>query len=88
MCHKKRKLKFPRWKHCLETARIENKINHLENNNIDADSLKEFIKSEKTWKVLKLQKRFKREGHNVFTEEINNTDLNSYDDRKFNQLIR
>ena len=29
-CTRKRKLKFQDYKNCLETAQIENKINHLE----------------------------------------------------------
>ena len=36
----KRKLKFQEYKNCLEAAQIENKINHLEQNKIDVDSLK------------------------------------------------
>ena len=47
-CVIKRKNKFQDYKNCLEVAQIENKINHLEKNKIDADSLnenqKEFIK--------------------------------------------
>ena len=39
MCPK-RKLKFQDYKSCLEAVRSENKINHLEKNKIDADSLK------------------------------------------------
>ena len=45
-------------KNCLEGAQIENKINHLEKNKIDADSLKEdqkeFIKNNK--RILKKRK--------------------------------
>ena len=45
----KRKLKFEDYKNCLEATQIENKINHLEENKIDEDSLKEdhkeFIKT-------------------------------------------
>ena len=37
----KRKLKFEDYKNCLGAAQIENKINHLEKNKIDVDSLKE-----------------------------------------------
>ena len=40
-CVRKRKLKFEGYKNCLEGVQIENKINHLEKNKIDADSLKE-----------------------------------------------
>ena len=34
-CVIKRKLKFQDYKNCLEAAQIENKISHLEKNNID-----------------------------------------------------
>ena len=49
MCVIKRKLKFEDYKNCLEATHIENKINNLEQNKTDVDSLKEnnkeFIKS-------------------------------------------
>ena len=35
----KRKLKFENYKHCLEATQLQNKINHLEKNEIDVDSL-------------------------------------------------
>ena len=38
-CIIKRKLKFQDYENCLEAAQIENKINHLEKNKIQADSL-------------------------------------------------
>ena len=41
----KRKLKFQHYKNCLDAAQIENKINHLEKNNINVDSLEEFMKN-------------------------------------------
>ena len=66
-CVIKRKLKFQDYKNCLEAAEIENKINHLEKNKFDVDSLKEFIKNNKT--NIKTQQRFKSERHNVFTEK-------------------
>ena len=59
-CVIKRKLKFQDYKNCLKAAQVENKINHLEKNKIDVDSLKEFIKINKL--VLKIQQRFKNEG--------------------------
>ena len=40
-CAIKRKIKFQDYKSCLEAAQIKSKINHLEKNRIDADSLKE-----------------------------------------------
>ena len=69
----KRKLKFQGYKNCLEAAQIENKINHLEKDKIEADSLnedkKEFIENNKL--ILKTQQRFKIKRQNGFTEEIN-----------------
>ena len=47
----KRKLEFEDYKHFLEATQFENKINQLEKNNVDVDSLREnhrdFIKSNK-----------------------------------------
>ena len=58
-CTIKRKLKFEDYKNCLEAAQMENKINHLEKNKIDVDSLKEdqeeFIRNNKS--TLKTQQR-------------------------------
>ena len=34
-------LKFEDYKHCLEAAQVESKINNLEKSKIDGDSLKE-----------------------------------------------
>ena len=36
----KKSLKFQDYKNCLEAAQSENKISHLEKNNIDIDSRK------------------------------------------------
>ena len=79
-CDIKRKLNFQDYKNCLEAAQIENKINHLENNKMDGDSLKEFIKNNNL--MLETQQRFKSERHNVFTEEINKIALSSNDDKR------
>ena len=38
-CVIKRKLKFEDYKNCLEATQLENKINHLEKNEIGADIL-------------------------------------------------
>ena len=43
-CVIKRKLKFENYKNCLEATQLENKINYPEKNNIDINSIKEFIK--------------------------------------------
>ena len=60
-----------------------NKVRYLEKNKIDTYSIKEnqkeFIKKNKS--ILKIQKRFKSERHNVFTEKINKISLSSNDDK-------
>ena len=38
-CVIKRKLKFENYKNCLEVTQLDNKINHLETNKIDIDSI-------------------------------------------------
>ena len=46
----KRKIKFQDYKNCLEASQVENKINDLEKNETDWDSLenqKQFIKNNK-----------------------------------------
>ena len=72
----KRKLKFKGYNNCLEAAQIKIKINHLEKNKIDADSLKEdhkeFIKNDKL--ILKTQQRLRSEKHNIFSKQINKID--------------
>ena len=49
---KKRKLKFENYKNCLEATQLENKINYIEKNKIDIDSIKEnhkeFMKNNKS----------------------------------------
>ena len=65
------------------------KINYLEKNNVDADSLKEdkkeSVKNNKL--ILKTQQRLKSERHNVFTKEISEIVLSSNDDNKRMQSI-
>ena len=39
-CIIKKKLKFENYKNCLEATQLENKINYLERNEINIDSLK------------------------------------------------
>ena len=69
-CVIKRKLKLEDYKNCLEAAQIENKINYLEKNEIDVDSLskhqKEFRKINKL--MLKTHQRFRSEKHYVFSQ--------------------
>ena len=56
-CVIKRKLKFEDYKNCLEATQLKNKINQLEENNVDAESLKENHKEfiEKNKLILKSQ---------------------------------
>ena len=44
-CAVKRKLKFESCKNCLEATQLENKINCLEINEINIDSIKKIIKN-------------------------------------------
>ena len=43
-CVIKRKIKFQYYKNCLKVTQLENKINHLEKNKTDIDSIKKVIK--------------------------------------------
>ena len=47
-CVMKRKIKFENYQNCLEATKLENKMNYLEKNEINIDSIKkdheEFIK--------------------------------------------
>ena len=83
-CVIKINLKFQDYKNCLEAAQIERKIDYLRKQEIDVDSLQEFIKSNKL--ILKTQQRFKSERHNVFTEEINKIALSSNDDTRMRSI--
>ena len=83
-CVIKINLKFQDYKNCLEAAQIERKIDYLRKQEIDVDSLKEFITSNKL--ILKTQQRFKSERHNVFTEEINKIALSSNDDTRMRSI--
>ena len=84
----KRKLKFENYKNCLEATQLGNKINHLERNKIDRDSLKkdhkELIKNNKL--MLNRQQKFKIERHNSFTEEINKIALSSNGDKRTHSI--
>ena len=88
-CFIKRQLKFGNYKKYLEANQLEIKINHLEKNKIDTDHIKEnhkeFIKNIYKSKLKTLQK-FKSEMDNVFTEEINKTDLNSNGDKRMQSI--
>ena len=71
----KRKLKLKDYKNCLKATQLENKINQLEQNKVNTESLREnhneFIKNNKL--LSKAQQKMKNEKHNVFTEKINKT---------------
>ena len=78
-CFLKGRLKFQEFKNRLEAAQTENKLNHVEKNKIDTDSLKEFLKNDKV--IPKTQQIFKTKRYNVFNEEINKVALSSSDDK-------
>ena len=78
-CIIKGKLKFEIDKNCLEETQLENIINYLVLN-----YHKQFIRNNKS--ILKTQKRFKSERHNVFTEEINKIALSSNDDKRMQSI--
>ena len=44
-CVTKRKLKFENYKNCSEATQLENKINHLEKNQLNIDSIKKITKN-------------------------------------------
>ena len=62
-CVIKRKLKFDDYKHFLEATELENRINHLQQNNLDNNNLRKIMKNSlKNKKImLKSQQRFKSE---------------------------
>ena len=66
----------------------KNKINYLEKNKIDVDSIKkihqEFMTKNKS--ISKIQQRFKSKKRNVFTEEINKIALSSNDDKRIQSI--
>ena len=79
------KAKFQDYKKCLEAVQLVNKINHLEKNEIDVNSIKkdkkeEFIKNDKL--ILKVQQKFRSKKHNVFTQEIVKIALSLNDDKR------
>ena len=62
-CVIKRKLKFDDYKHFLEATELENRINHLQQNNLDNKNLRKIMKNSLKNKkiILKSQQRFKSE---------------------------
>ena len=79
-CVAKKTLKFEDYKKCLKASQIINIVHYLEKKEINDNSLKEdkkeFIKN---ILLLKPQRRFKSERHNVLTQEINKIVLSSND---------
>ena len=67
----------------MEAIQIENKINQLERNKVDLNTLrenhKEFIINNEL--ILKSQVRFRSEKHNIFTKEVNKTEVIANDDK-------
>ena len=70
-------------KDCSEGTQLKNKINHLQKNKNDINSVKEghkeFIKKNKS--ILKIQQRFKSENPNIFPEKFNKIALSSNDEK-------
>ena len=84
----KKNLKFENYKNCLEAAQLENKINYIEKNKTNIDSIKEnnkeFIKNNKS--ILKIRQGLKSERRNVFTEESNEIALKSNYDKRMQSI--
>ena len=72
----------------MEATQIDNKLNYLEKNKINVDSLNEdhgkYIKNNKL--ILQTEQRLKSERHNVFTEEINEITLRLNDDKRMESV--
>ena len=66
----------------LEATQLENKINKLEKNKVDVDSLREnykdFIKNNKL--ILKSQWKVRSKKHTVFNEDVKKIALSTNDD--------
>ena len=71
------KLEIEYYENCLEATQIEKKINYLEKNELDVDSLrknqKAFIKNNKL--ILKLQQRRRSEKRSAFTKKVNKNSI-------------
>ena len=87
----KRKIKFENYKNYLEATKLENNIKHLDKNKFDIDSFfsnkrkyKEFWKNNKI--MLKTQRRFKSESHNIFIEEIDKIHLILNEDKRMQSI--
>ena len=87
-CVIKTKFKFEYYKNCLEVTQLQNKMNYLEKNKIEKESIKknqkEFIKNNKS--ILKIQQKFKSEKHSVFTGEIEKIALSSNDNKRMQSI--
>ena len=84
----KRKLIYQGLQKLLRSSlnRQQNKLFKKKKFDVDSpkEDQKEFIKNNKL--ILKSQPRFKRERHNVFTEEINKIDLSSNDEKRMQPI--
>ena len=88
-CVVKRKLKFPDFKNCLEVAEIERKINSLEKNKFDVDSLKEDQKeSVKNKLILKTQQRFKSDSIETYAYRTSKDLICNNEKIKRNNIIK
>ena len=78
----KPEIRFQDYKNCLEANRLENEMNFSEKNNIDLDKLEmnhiEILKD--AILIVISQQHFKSEAHNVFSQEVHKTELNSNND--------
>ena len=88
MCHKKKAWILKDYKNYLKATELKNKISQLERNKVNTESFREshneFIKDYKL--ILKTHQRFKSKRHDFFTEEINNVNLNSNDDKRIKSI--
>ena len=87
VCHKKN-LKFKAFKNCLKAYQIINKVNYLENKEINVRSLKEnhreFTEDKKS--SLRKQLRCKSEKYDAFTEEIDKISLSFNHDTRISSI--
>ena len=90
-CVMKRKLQFrdyKDYKNGVKASQLKNKINQLEKNKINTESLRlnhnEFIKNNKF--ILKTQQSLKSERHNAFTEKVSKIALSANDDKRIRSI--
>ena len=87
ICVIKQKLIFEDYFNCLGANRFENKTDYLQNNKIDADSLKEFLKDNRSVLLIaQSQKRSRTKKHNVFPEGVNKILMNANNDKQIQSI--